>query len=133
MQRLREFNIILDDVSIVDLVFGTKFRQAIEEKQIAEQEAQKAQYTVGRAEKKKNEILVKASGEAKAAIQYGKAFKESPTYLELKRIETAKEIANILSRSNNKVYIDAETLLLNLTHGLDANLEPRGPVLGNTK
>lgn len=88
---------------------------------------------MGRAEKKKNEILVKASGEAKAAIQYGKAFKESPTYLELKRIETAKEIANILSRSNNKVYIDAETLLLNLTHGLDANLEPRGPVLGNTK
>jgi len=48
-ERLREFNIILDDVSIVDLVFGAKFKNAIDEKQIAEQEAQKTQYTVGRA------------------------------------------------------------------------------------
>ena len=35
--RLRDFNIILDDVSIVDLVFGTEFTKAIENKQIAQQ------------------------------------------------------------------------------------------------
>ena len=30
--RLKDFNIILDDVSIVDLVFGTEFTKAIENK-----------------------------------------------------------------------------------------------------
>jgi regulator of protease activity HflC (stomatin/prohibitin superfamily) len=35
-RRLKDFNIILDDVSIVDLVFGTEFTRAIENKQIAE-------------------------------------------------------------------------------------------------
>jgi len=32
MQRLKDFNIILDDVSIVDLVFGAEFTRAIENK-----------------------------------------------------------------------------------------------------
>ena len=31
-ERLKDFNIILDDVSIVDLVFGQEFTRAIEEK-----------------------------------------------------------------------------------------------------
>ena len=34
-QRLKDFYIILDDVSIVDLVFGAEFTKAIELKQIA--------------------------------------------------------------------------------------------------
>ena len=33
--RLRDFHIILDDVSITDLHFGAEFTRAIEEKQIA--------------------------------------------------------------------------------------------------
>ena len=37
MERLKDFNIILDDVSIVDLVFGQEFTKAIEDKQIAQQ------------------------------------------------------------------------------------------------
>jgi regulator of protease activity HflC (stomatin/prohibitin superfamily) len=49
-ERLRDFNIILDDVSIVDLVFGTEFTKAIENKQIAQQQAERAKYIVERAE-----------------------------------------------------------------------------------
>jgi hypothetical protein len=37
IDRLKDFHIILDDVSIVDLVFGKDFANAIEEKQIAQQ------------------------------------------------------------------------------------------------
>jgi hypothetical protein len=51
----------------------------------------------------------------------------SPAYIDIKRIEAAREIAKNLGRSNNKVYIDSETLLLNLTHGLDQNLESKIP------
>lgn len=34
-QRLKDFYVLLDDVSITDLVFGQEFTRAIEEKQIA--------------------------------------------------------------------------------------------------
>lgn len=53
------------------------------------------------------------------------SLRESPAYIDLKRIEAARDISKLLGRSNNKVYLDAETLLLNLTHGLDENLEAK--------
>ena len=53
----------------------------------------------------------------------GMAMSKSHAYLQLRRIDAAKDIAKTLGRSNNKVYLDAETLLLNLTHRLDENLE----------
>jgi len=52
---------------------------------------------------------------------------DSPAYIDLRRIEAAKEIARLLGRSRNQVYLDSDTLLLNLTSGLDANLEKKIP------
>jgi prohibitin 2 len=132
-ERLRDFNIILDDVSIVDLVFGAEFTKAIENKQIAQQQAERAKYIVERAEQEKLQILIKAEGEAKAAEFFGRALKDSPAYIDLKRIDAAKEIARRLGKSNNKVYLDAETLLLNLTHGLDQNLELKQTAIAPSK
>jgi hypothetical protein len=48
---------------------------------------------------------------------------KSPAFIELRRIEAARDIADRLANSRNKVYLDAETLLLNLTNKLDENLE----------
>jgi hypothetical protein len=36
LARLRDFNILLDDVSIIDLQFSPEFRQAVERKQTAQ-------------------------------------------------------------------------------------------------
>ena len=51
---------------------------------------------------------------------------KSPAFLELRRIEAAREIASLLTNSRNKVYLDADTLLLNITQKFDANLEKGG-------
>ena len=40
--RAKDFNIILDDVSITELSFGKKYAATVEAKQIAQQEAQRA-------------------------------------------------------------------------------------------
>jgi len=53
--------------------------------------------------------------------------KDSPAYIDLRRIEAAREIAKSLSNSRNKVYLDSDALLLNLTSGLDENLEKKIP------
>ena len=46
---MKDFNIILDDVSIVSLTYGTEFTKAIEQKQIAQQKAERAKFLVEKA------------------------------------------------------------------------------------
>jgi len=43
----------------------------------------------------------------------------SPAFLDLRRIEAAREIATIMSKGRNKIYLESDTLLMNLTSGLD--------------
>jgi len=52
---------------------------------------------------------------------------KSPAYIDLRRIEGARDIAQMLGQSRNKVYLDSDSLLLNLTTGLDQNLEKKIP------
>lgn len=126
--RLQYFNIILDDVSITDLHFGAEYTKAIEEKQIAQQQAERARYLVEKAIQDKRSVIIKATGEARAAELLGESLSKSPAFLDLRRVEAARDIATTLSKSRNKVYLEADTLLLNLTAPLDANLEKRlGP------
>jgi prohibitin 1 len=40
-KRARHFNLIMDDVSITHLTFGREFTKAIENKQVAQQEAER--------------------------------------------------------------------------------------------
>lgn len=66
-ERARDFNIILDDVSITELSFGKEYTAAVEAKQVAQQEAQRAAFVVDRAIQEKQQKIVHAEGEAEAA------------------------------------------------------------------
>ena len=65
--RARDFNIILDDVSITELSFGKEYTAAVEAKQVAQQEAQRAAFVVERAKQERQQKIVQAEGEAEAA------------------------------------------------------------------
>jgi regulator of protease activity HflC (stomatin/prohibitin superfamily) len=58
-------------------------------------------------------IIIRAQGEAKAAELIGESMRNNKGFLELRRLEAAREIANILSNSGNKVMLDSQSLLLN--------------------
>lgn len=58
---------ILDDVSITELSFGKEYTAAVEAKQVAQQEAQRAAFVVDRAIQEKQQKIVHAEGEAEAA------------------------------------------------------------------
>ncbi|CAN6600731.1 prohibitin-2 [Trichomonascus vanleenenianus] len=118
MKRASKFNLLLDDVSITYMTFSPEFTAAVEAKQIAQQEAQRAAFIVDRARQEKQGFIVKAQGEAKAAELIGEAIKKSKDYVELKRIDTAREIAQILSQSGNRVLLDNDSLLLNVASDL---------------
>jgi prohibitin 2 len=79
--RALDFKIIIDDVSITELTFGKEFTHAIEEKQIAQQESERAKYLVLRALQDKNSAIIKAEGEARAAELLGPALGKSQAYI----------------------------------------------------
>lgn len=66
-ERARDFNIVLDDVSITELSFGKEYTAAVESKQVAQQEAQRAAFFVEKAKQEKQQKIVQAEGEAEAA------------------------------------------------------------------
>lgn len=114
VDRAKDFGIILDDVSLTDLSFGQQYTAAVESKQVAQQEAQRAAFLVERAEQERQQKIVASEGEAKAATLLGEALHDNPGYLKLRRIRAAQKISRIVSQSNNKVYLNANNLLLNI-------------------
>mmetsp|Transcript_19468 Transcript_19468/g.20186 ORF Transcript_19468/g.20186 Transcript_19468/m.20186 type:complete len:283 (+) Transcript_19468:43-891(+) len=112
-ERAEVFHLILDDVSITHLTFGREFAKAIENKQVAQQEAERAKYIVDKALQEKKSIVIKAQGEAKAAELVGKAIQANPAFIQLRRIEATRDVAQSISNSSNKIYLNADNLLLN--------------------
>jgi len=113
-ERARDFNIILDDVSITDLSFGKEYTAAVEAKQVAQQEAQRAAFLVERAVQERQQKVVQAEGEAKAATLLGQALSDNPGYLKLRKIRAAQRIAHVMAQSQNRVYLNAGQLMLNI-------------------
>jgi len=113
VKRSGDFNILLDDVSITHLAFSKEYTAAVEAKQVAQQDSERSKYVVEKALQEKKTIVIKAEGEARSAELIGNAVKENPAFLQLRKIEASREIANTVVNSSNKVYLSSDTLLLN--------------------
>ena len=121
-KRATDFSILLDDVSVTHLDFSPEYAHAVEQKKVAEQEAERAKILVEKALQEKESSIIRARGEAEAARLIGSAAAENPGYLELMRLDSAKEIAAIIARSGNQVYLNSDNLLLNLLDTQQINL-----------
>ncbi|GAB4469192.1 MAG: prohibitin family protein [Armatimonadaceae bacterium] len=68
-ERLRPYNIVVEPsgVSITDFAFSEDFNRAIEQKQVAQQTAEKQKYILQQAKLEAETAITKAKGEAEAA------------------------------------------------------------------
>ena len=112
-KRAADFRILLEDVSITHLAFSKEYTAAVEAKQVAQQDAERAKYIVDKAIQEKRTIVVRAQGEAQSAQLIGAAIKDNPAFIQLRRIEASREIANTIANSPNKIYLNSDSLLLN--------------------
>lgn len=64
--RLEKYGVIILDTSVIDLNFSTEFAKAVEDKQIAEQRAQRAVYIAREAEQEAQAEINRAQGKAEA-------------------------------------------------------------------
>lgn len=116
--KLSEFNLVLEDLSLMDIHFGKEFMAAVESKQVAQQEAERFKFVVMENEQKKKAAIIQAEGEATAAKLVSMAL---ATYgnglLDLRKIEAAAEIARNLSASPNVTFVPQTGMMLNLRPG----------------
>merc|ERR1712150_457102 len=118
VQRAGDFNILLDDVAITHLSFSSEYEKAVESKQVAQQQAERARYLVVKAQEEKKRTIIHAEGERQSAAMIGDAIKSNPGFVDLRRIQTAKDISQMLSKSANRMVLSTDSLLLNLMqHG----------------
>lgn len=106
IKRAQQFHLILDDVSITHLTFGKEFARAIENKQVAQQEAETQFWLVAKADQERKAAVIRAEGEAEAASLISNAMVEAGTGLiEVRRIDTAKEVAATLAKGRGVTYL----------------------------
>ncbi|KAK3905126.1 band 7 family-domain-containing protein [Staphylotrichum tortipilum] len=106
MKRAREFNIALEDVSITHMTFGKEFTKAVEQKQIAQQDAERARFIVERAEQERQANVIRAEGEAESADTISKAIaKVGDGLIQIRKIEASREIAQTLASNPNVAYL----------------------------
>lgn len=122
-RRAQRFNILLDDVSLTHLAFSPEFTAAVEAKQVAQQDAQRAAFVVDKARQEKQAMVVKAQGEARSAELIGEAIRKNKAYVELKKLENARAIAQIMQDNGgkNRLLLDAEGLGLNVFEKIDGD------------
>lgn len=117
--RANQFNILMDDIAITHLTYGKDFARAIEDKQVAQQDAERQKFIVEKAEQERQATVIRSEGEAEAAKMISEALKEHGSGLiEVRRIDTAKDIAENLAKSPNVMYLpNGQQMLLNVGGG----------------
>ncbi|XP_022104271.1 prohibitin-like [Acanthaster planci] len=105
-ERGAQFGLILDDISLTHLTFGREFTEAVEMKQVAQQDAERARFLVEKAEQQKQAAVITAEGDSQAASLLATAFtKAGDALIELRKLEAAEDVAYQMSRSRNINYL----------------------------
>ncbi|NWW41601.1 PHB protein, partial [Panurus biarmicus] len=101
---------------LTHLTFGKEFTEAVEMKQVAQQEAERARFIVEKAEQQKKAAVISAEGDSKAAELIANSLATAGDGLiELRKLEAAEDIAYQLSRSRNITYLPSgQSVLLQL-------------------
>lgn len=92
-ERLKKYGIIILDTSVIDLNFSKEFANAVEDKQIAEQRAQRAVYIAREAEQEAQAEINRAQGKAEAQRLLAETLKAQggPLVLQKEAIEAWRE------------------------------------------
>jgi prohibitin 1 len=110
-KRAKDFDIILDDVSITHLKFSTEFAAAIEQKQVAQQNAERSKFVVMQREEEKKANILRAEGESEGALLIADAInKYGKGLVALRKIEAAQHIAQSLAANPNITFVSSNTL-----------------------
>ena len=104
--RIKEFHFIVDDVVLADLKFSPQYKKSVEDKQIAQQMAEREKYIVEKNEQLFKANLIEVEGRAEAARLLSEANqKYGDAYIKLKKLEAARKIAENMATNPNVTFV----------------------------
>jgi len=112
VKRAADFGVVLEDVAITHLDFSADYVRAIEHKQVAQQMAMRQKFLVEKAKQEKQAEVIIAEGETEAGRLIADSYREGKEFLQLRRIEAARDIARYLARSSGVHYVPSSGNLL---------------------
>ena len=87
-----------------------EFTQAVEAKQIAQQDAERAKFIVEKADQERQAAVIRAEGEAEAAATISRALeKAGEAFVALRKIEASKAIVQSLSGSTGVTWVPSSS------------------------
>lgn len=101
--KLQDSGITLTALNIIDLSFSPEFDKAVEEKQIVEQQTEKAKYELEKAKVENEKKIENAKAEAEVMKQQNAQITDQ--YLRLKEIENQKAMIDKWNRSTTYNYV----------------------------
>lgn len=101
--KLQDSGITLTALNIIDLSFSEEFDKAVEEKQIVEQQTEKAKYELEKAKVENEKKIENAKAEAEVMKQQNAQITDQ--YLRLKEIENQKAMIDKWNRSTTYNYV----------------------------
>src|SRR5574341_420338 len=110
-EAFNEQGFILTDLLIRDISFSPEFTDAIEQKQIADQQAQQAAFRVEQARQEAEQVRVEAQGLAEAAVIAAQGEAQSITIRAQAQSEALTMINEILSQNPNLIQWQYVNLL----------------------
>jgi len=106
IERAADFHIILDDVAITQLAYSKEFSKAVEQKQVQQQLAERSKFVVMKTEQEKIAAITIAEGDSEAAKLISDSIDKAGTgFIDVRRIEAAREIAETLCNGQNVTYL----------------------------
>lgn len=84
---LGKYNIILDDLLLRNIGFSDAFATAIEQKQVALQDAERMKYVLQKEELEKQRKIIAATGDAEAIKRRAAALKENPLLIQYEYVQ----------------------------------------------
>ena len=88
------------------MTFGKEFTKAVEQKQIAQQDAERSRFIVEKAEQERQANVIRAEGESESADLISRAMvKGGDGLIMIRRIEAQKAIAETLANNPNVTYL----------------------------
>jgi regulator of protease activity HflC (stomatin/prohibitin superfamily) len=108
---LARYSITINDVNIENLAFDEAFTKAIEQKQVATQEALRQQQLVAAKKAEADQKIAEARGQAEANRLLSASLREDPRLLELRIAETQANAIIALAKEGTVQMIPSEILL----------------------
>jgi regulator of protease activity HflC (stomatin/prohibitin superfamily) len=123
--KLRENYVILDEVLVRDVRFRPLFQQAIEQKQVAQQEAQKMVFELDQARSEAQRKVIEAQGEAAAIGKRASALARNPQLVAYEYVQGLPEKTRIVV-SDSKSILNLGDLLTSPPRPSEQQAAPEG-------